>query len=796
MKTSNATLVLAVLLAVGALGVTGCHSDSQETESAVTTVYTQGPAPAPPAPGTVTVVPPPPSTAVPAAPPAPAPTTPLPAPAPAPMAEAAMPAPPAPDAAAATNDVVTAAVPAQRPPLPTVVNEILDLSQADVGDNVLIEYANKAQVAYELSADDILYLKDVGLTDDVVAAIVKRGHDLRDQGAPQARVLASTAPAPPVAEPQAAEPTPAPQTVTQVPPSPQPATVTQPVTQDYDYWYSTLAPYGSWVYLSNYGWCWQPTVARTVADWRPYGPNGRWMWTSSGWYWDSYYSWGWAPFHYGRWYLGPSCGWVWVPGSVWAPAWVTWRYCDNYWGWAALPPSACWSAGVGLTWYGSGVSVGFGFNLGWSCYTYVPPAYFCHPHPYRYCAPRHEVANIHNTTVVNNITYNNSTIVNNGIAPQRYKELTRQEVPRATLAEATAPTRTAPTRAGVRPEQNTKLAVYRPTIPDQPGFVRAKVDNVPAQPTRRSQELSRSNPALAPGAAVPMKSAPERRSANNSNALQPDRTPTGRDAVAVPSRGITANSAAPSRVGTTTPNRGEVGRSTSGVLTPERSATAPASRAGNPPASVGRTTTPPSRSSAAPGASRDSDPTPATPSRRSPPGTSMQPAVPTAPGATTAPSRGVQSVPTSRSQPGTVTPAPTAPQRSSAGNSGVPPANRSSFYQAPVTTPSRGEIQRAAPAIPPGGTAPKFSNPSSPGYSPPSRSTVPGSVPGPAMATPSRSFSPSPVGPPSSAPRSVAPPSFNPSPAPVPSAPSRSSGGAPAGPPPGGGRGSVVPQPK
>ena len=113
--------------------------------------------------------------------------------------------------------------------------------------------------------------------------IVKRGHDLRDQGAPQPRVLASTAPAPPVAEPQAAEPTPAPQTVTQVPPSPQPATVTQPVTQDYDYWYSTLAPYGSWVYLSNYGWCWQPTVARTVDDWRRYGRNGRRRLRRSGW---------------------------------------------------------------------------------------------------------------------------------------------------------------------------------------------------------------------------------------------------------------------------------------------------------------------------------------------------------------------------------------------------------------------------------------------------------------------------------------------------------------------------------
>lgn len=780
MKTSNASLVLATLLAVGALGITGCHSDGKETESAVTTVYTQGPAPTPLAPGTVAVVPPPPSAPTPATQP---PQTPVaPPPDPAPVAEPALPATPPLDAVAATNDVVTAAVPAQRPPLPTVVNEILDLSLATVGDQVLIEFVNNAQVAYELSAEDILYLKDVGLTDDVVAAIVKRGHDLRDQGAPQARVLASTAPAPPIAEAPAFEPTPAAQTVTQVPPPAQPATVTQPVTEAYDYWYSTLAPYGSWVYLANYGWCWQPTVARTEVDWRPYGPNGRWLWTSSGWYWNSYYSWGWAPFHYGRWYQGPSCGWVWVPGSVWAPAWVTWRYSDSYWGWAALPPSACWTTGIGLTWYGSGVSVGFGFNLGWNCYTYVPPAYFCNPYPYRYCAPRQEVVNIHNTTVVNNITYNNSTVVNNGVTPQRYQELTRQEVPRATLTETSTPSRATPARAGARPDQNTQLAVYRPTIPDQPGFARAKVDSVSATPTRRSQELSRSNPALAPGAAVPMKSAPNRSAAGSAPTFQPSPTPTGRGAATVPSRGVAANSTPP-------PTRGEVGRGTPGVITPERSASVPArggstvgtpSRAGQPPASVGRTASPPSRGAVTPGtAPRSLATPPATPSRRSTPGTSLQPAVPTAPG------RAVQSAPTTRSQPGAVFPVQTAPQRSSVGSPGAPLTGRSSLYQAPVTTPSRGEVQRAAPGSPPAGLAPKFSNPGSPSYAPPSRSTAQSGVPGPGMATPPRSFSPSPAGPPSSPSRSAGPPSFNSSPAPAPSTPSRSSGG---------GRGSVAPQ--
>jgi hypothetical protein len=98
------------------------------------------------------------------------------------------------------------------------------------------------------------------------------------------------------------------------------------------YFYSTLAPYGSWLYIEPYGWCWQPTCAVTVVDWRPYGHSGRWLYTTSGWYWQSY-SWGWAPFHYGNWYASPACGCV----GAWerlGAAWVTWRYTPAYCGWA------------------------------------------------------------------------------------------------------------------------------------------------------------------------------------------------------------------------------------------------------------------------------------------------------------------------------------------------------------------------------------------------------------------------------------------------------------------------------
>jgi hypothetical protein len=70
----------------------------------------------------------------------------------------------------------------------------------------------------------------------------------------------------------------------------------------------------------------------------PYATNGYWIYTDNGWTWVSNYPWGWAPFHYGRWYTDPTYGPVWVPDNVWGPGWVTWRRSNNYYGWAPLRP--------------------------------------------------------------------------------------------------------------------------------------------------------------------------------------------------------------------------------------------------------------------------------------------------------------------------------------------------------------------------------------------------------------------------------------------------------------------------
>jgi hypothetical protein len=111
------------------------------------------------------------------------------------------------------------------------------------------------------------------------------------------------------------------------------------------FFYSSLRSYGEWIEVEPGFYAWRPLRVR--AGWRPY-LHGRWTWTDYGWYWVSYEPFGWAVFHYGRWYLDDYYGWIWVPDDVWGPAWVEWRYDNDYIGWAPLPPYASFSISVGI----------------------------------------------------------------------------------------------------------------------------------------------------------------------------------------------------------------------------------------------------------------------------------------------------------------------------------------------------------------------------------------------------------------------------------------------------------------
>ncbi len=131
--------------------------------------------------------------------------------------------------------------------------------------------------------------------------------------------------------------------------------------------YVPLEPYGQWVELAPYGWCWYPV--RVARDWRPY-VYGRWVWTDNGWYWASEEKWGWATYHYGRWFRHPTLRWVWVPDVVWAPAWVSWREGDGYIGWTPLPPECDFDWDTGLI-------VTTGTQLDPLQFVYTRHRYFC-----------------------------------------------------------------------------------------------------------------------------------------------------------------------------------------------------------------------------------------------------------------------------------------------------------------------------------------------------------------------------------------------------------------------------------
>jgi len=119
----------------------------------------------------------------------------------------------------------------------------------------------------------------------------------------------------------------------------------------FNFFYSSLRPYGEWIQLDNDLVVWRPSGIPN--SWRPYS-NGRWCWTSNGWYWDSFEPFGWATYHYGRWYDDDNYGWIWIPDYDWGPSWVEWRYDEDYIGWAPLPPYASFS-----------IDFGIHFSIGW-----------------------------------------------------------------------------------------------------------------------------------------------------------------------------------------------------------------------------------------------------------------------------------------------------------------------------------------------------------------------------------------------------------------------------------------------
>ncbi len=287
--------------------------------------------------------------------------------------------------------------------------------------------------------------------------------------------------------------------------------------------YEDLDDNGDWRDDSNYGHVWYPN--RVASGWAPYR-EGHWDWISPwGWTWVDDASWGYAPFHYGR--------WVTVGGR---------------WGWVAGPAAVRAVYAPALVVFIGGGGGGFGVNVGWFPLgpreVYVPSYQVSRGYVDRVNISNTNVnvtniTNVYNTTIVNNTTnVTNVTYVNRNIqgavtaVPQRSfvsaqpvakarVTMNAREISSASLTTrvAVAPTResvlggraTTVNRVTAPPENIRNRAVIAKAAPPPPPVPFAKqqaaLEQHPGQPLAR-HEVQSLRPVAAPEAHPMVKIAP------------------------------------------------------------------------------------------------------------------------------------------------------------------------------------------------------------------------------------------------------------------------------------------------
>jgi hypothetical protein len=201
--------------------------------------------------------------------------------------------------------------------------------------------------------------------------------------------------------------------------------------QSYDVFYRRLQSGGHWFDDPTYGEVWQPDVATSDGNWRPYS-DGHWAYTDQGWTWISNEDFGWATYHYGRWARRSDTGWIWIPGSRWAPAWVSWRESNDHVGWAPLPPEVADDSQTRV-----GGWVDNYYDVGPAAYSFVKIGDLSRP-TYRdvILTPANNVELFSRTKNVTDIVYGGNIVAVNG---PRYEQLASQvKIPSYKLSYVTA----------------------------------------------------------------------------------------------------------------------------------------------------------------------------------------------------------------------------------------------------------------------------------------------------------------------------------------------------------------------
>ena len=206
--------------------------------------------------------------------------------------------------------VVVAPSPAPLPPdLSPAAAEVVKLARSRVGDEVVLAFIKNSQAPFNLSADNIIYLKN-SVSSPVLTAMVNHDGDLRSNPpAPAAPTPAYDqklyAPGQPYPVAQPAAPAPVPAPALPEPTSPPPAPVPQP------------RPTSLIVEQAP------PPPQLEIVGIAP-GPNhvwapGYWTWRGGIWVWVG-----------GCWKLRPAPGAVWI-GPHWAHHGRGYIYVKGYW---------------------------------------------------------------------------------------------------------------------------------------------------------------------------------------------------------------------------------------------------------------------------------------------------------------------------------------------------------------------------------------------------------------------------------------------------------------------------------
>ena len=298
--------------------------------------------------------------------------------------------------------------------------------------------------------------------------------------------------------------------------------------------YEDLDDNGDWRDDSNYGHVWYPS--HVAADWAPYH-EGHWDWISPwGYTWVDDSSWGYAPFHYGR--------WVTVGGR---------------WGWVAGPPAvrAVYAPALVVFIGGGGGGVGFGGNVGWFPLgpreVYAPSYHVSREYMNRVnisntTVNNVQITNVYNTTIINkttnitNVTYANRNVRGAVTAVPQRAFASAQPVGRAAVAVNAREIASMPvaTRAAVAPTANSVLGAHANTanhVAAPPAAIASRAIVAKKTPPPPPVSFASREKAMAanPGQALPRKEVAAIRPANATPAARPQikQAPPARPATAV-----------------------------------------------------------------------------------------------------------------------------------------------------------------------------------------------------------------------------------------------------------------------